>query len=92
MDVLRSLSRTVPGCLEPPEREILARARRILALHRDMADMVRLGAYRTGSDPAVDEAVRLAPLIEEVLRQGKEEAGSVAGAFAALAIAMGPPE
>jgi flagellum-specific ATP synthase len=91
VDVLRSLSRTVPGCLEPREREILARARRILALHRDMADMVRLGAYRAGSDPAVDEAVRLAPLIEEVLRQGKEEAGSVAGAFAALAIAMGSP-
>jgi len=91
VDVLRSLSRTVPGCLEPTERAILARARGILALHRDMADMVRLGAYRAGSDPAVDEAVRLAPLIEEVLRQGKDEAGSVAGAFAALALAMGPP-
>ena len=90
VDVLRSLSRTVPGCLEPAERQILARARRILALHRDMADMVRLGAYRAGSDPAVDEAVRIAPAIEDVLRQGKEEAGSVAGAFAALAIAMGP--
>ncbi|MCR0981575.1 FliI/YscN family ATPase [Roseomonas pecuniae] len=90
VDVLRSLSRTVPGCLEPPERAILARARRILSLHRDMADMVRLGAYRAGSDPAVDEAVRLAPLIEDVLRQGKDEAGSVAGAFAALAVAMGP--
>nr|WP_263966738.1 FliI/YscN family ATPase [Roseomonas sp. SXEYE001]MCV4207674.1 FliI/YscN family ATPase [Roseomonas sp. SXEYE001] len=91
VDVLRSLSRTVPGCLEPAEQAILARARRILALHRDMVDMVRLGAYRAGSDPAVDEAVRLAPLIEEVLRQGKDEAGSVAGAFAALAVAMGPP-
>ncbi|WP_424137338.1 FliI/YscN family ATPase [Roseomonas chloroacetimidivorans] len=90
VDVLRSLSRTVPGCLEPAERAILARARRILALHRDMADMVRLGAYRAGSDPALDEAVRLAPLIEDVLRQGKEEAGSVAGAFAALSLAMGP--
>ncbi|TPG48424.1 flagellar protein export ATPase FliI [Roseomonas nepalensis] len=89
VDVLRSLSRTVPGCLEPEERQILARARRILALHRDMADMVRLGAYRAGSDPAVDEAVSLAPAIEDVLRQGKEEAGSVAGAFAALALAMG---
>ncbi|HEY8614406.1 MAG TPA: FliI/YscN family ATPase [Roseomonas sp.] len=91
VDVLRSLSRTVPGCLEPPERAILARARRILALHRDMADMVRLGAYRAGSDPAVDEAVRLAPLIEDVLRQGKDEAGSVAGSFAALAAAMVAP-
>jgi flagellum-specific ATP synthase len=91
VDVLRSLSRTVPGCLEPPERAILARARRILSLHQDIADMVRLGAYRAGSDPAVDEAVRLAPLIEEVLRQGKDEAGTVAGAFAALAAAMADP-
>ncbi|SHI47409.1 flagellum-specific ATP synthase [Roseomonas rosea] len=91
VDVLRSLSRTVPGCLEPPERAILARARRILSLHQDMADMVRLGAYRAGSDPAVDEAVRLAPLIEDVLRQGKEEGGTVAGAFAALAAAMAGP-
>jgi len=90
VDVLRSLSRTVPGCLEPAERAVLARARRILALHRDMADMVRLGAYRAGSDPAVDEAVRVAPLIEEVLRQGRDEPGSVAGAFAALSLAMGP--
>jgi len=90
VDVLRSLSRTVPGCLEPAERAVLARARGILATHRDMADMVRLGAYRAGSDPAVDEAVLLAPAIEAVLRQGKEEAGSVAGAFAALATAMGP--
>ena len=91
VDVLRSLSRTVPGCLEPPERVVLGRARKILSLHRDMADMVRLGAYRAGSDPAVDEAVRLAPLIEDVLRQGKDEPGSVAGAFAALAAAMGAP-
>ncbi|MBP0444894.1 flagellar protein export ATPase FliI [Roseomonas sp. SSH11] len=88
VDVLRSLSRTVPGCLEPAERDLLARARRILSLHRDMADMVRLGAYRAGSDPAVDEAMRVAPAIEDVLRQGKDENGTVAGAFAALALAM----
>ncbi len=90
VDVLRSLSRTVPGCLEPPERAILGRARKILSVHRDMADMVRLGAYRAGSDPAVDEAVRLAPLIEDVLRQGKDEPGTVEGAFAALAAVMAP--
>ncbi|WP_426958204.1 FliI/YscN family ATPase [Muricoccus radiodurans] len=88
VDVLRSLSRTVPGCLKPGEREILTRARKILALHRDMADLVRLGAYKAGTDPAVDEAVRLAPRIEEVLRQRKEEGGSVATAFAAVAAAM----
>ncbi|UFN51133.1 flagellar protein export ATPase FliI [Roseomonas sp. OT10] len=92
VDVLRSLSRTVPGCLEPEERPLLARARAILALHRDMADLVRLGAYRAGTDPAVDEAIRLAPRIEEVLRQDRGERDSVRGAFAALAEAMSEAE
>ncbi|MFT8245878.1 FliI/YscN family ATPase [Roseomonas sp. BN140053] len=88
IDVLRSLSRTVPGCLEPAERPVLLRARKILALHRDMADLVRLGAYRAGTDPAVDEAVRAAPRIEAVLAQRKDERGTVADTFARLAAAM----
>jgi flagellum-specific ATP synthase len=88
VDVLRSLSRTVPGCLHPEERDLAKRARRLLAVQAEMADLVRLGAYRAGADPAVDEALRLAPRIEAVLAQGKGERGSVEGAFAALAAAM----
>ncbi len=71
VDVLRSLSRAVPGCNAPDENALTRRARAILALHADMADMVRLGAYRAGSDPAVDEAVALAPRIEAMLRQDR---------------------
>jgi flagellum-specific ATP synthase len=87
-DVLRSLSRTVPGCLSPAERELAKRARRLLTVEAEMADLVRLGAYRAGTDPAVDEALRLAPRIEAVLAQGKGERGTVDDAFAALAVAM----
>src|SRR6202012_3855955 len=61
IDVLRSLSRAVPGCNAPEENALAGRGRALLALYADMADMLRLGAYRTGSDPAVDEAVMLAP-------------------------------
>ncbi|WP_052389061.1 FliI/YscN family ATPase [Belnapia moabensis] len=86
--ILRSLSRTVPGCLRPEEGTLMRRARAILALHAEMADLVRLGAYRAGTDPAVDEAVRLAPRIEAVLAQGKGERDSIDGAFAALAAAL----
>ena len=50
IDVLRSLSRAVPGCNAPEENALARRARALLALHADMADMVRLGAYRAGSD------------------------------------------
>ena len=88
VDVLRSLSRTVPGCLDPEQAALAARARAILALHADMADLVRLGAYRAGTDPAVDEAVALAPRIEQVIRQGKGDPGTLADGFAALKAAM----
>ena len=89
MDVLRSLSRTVPGCLDASEAALVRKARSILSLHKEMADMVRLGAYRSGSDPAVDEALRLAPGIEAVLRQERGEASDLSGAFAALHRAVG---
>ncbi|MDO9709644.1 FliI/YscN family ATPase [Paracraurococcus lichenis] len=92
VDVLRSLSRTVPGCLSEAERALMLRARRILALQAEMADLVRLGAYRAGTDPAVDEALRLGPRIEAVLAQGKGERGTVEEAFAALARAMEAPD
>ncbi|WP_245906352.1 FliI/YscN family ATPase [Teichococcus aestuarii] len=89
IDVLRSLSRTVPGCLAPAERAVMERARRILALQADMAELVRLGAYRAGTDPAVDEALRLGPRIEAFLAQRKEEPTlPVEGAFARLEAAL----
>ena len=88
VDVLRSLSRTTPGCLEPGERALVRRARSLLAVEAEMAELVRLGAYRTGADPAVDEALRLAPRIQAMLAQAKGERSDLAGAFAALEAAL----
>lgn len=88
VDVLRSLSRAASGCLDADQAALLRRARGILALHADMADMVRLGAYRAGTDPAVDEAVALAPRIEAVLRQDRNEHSSLADSFTLLRDAM----
>jgi flagellum-specific ATP synthase len=88
IDILRSLSRTVPGCLAPREAALARRAREVLALHADMADMVRLGAYRPGTDPALDTAIRLTPRIESMLRQDRAEPSTGAAAFDALAAAL----
>ena len=38
-----------------------------------MADLIRLGAYKAGTNPEVDEAVRLYPLLEAYLAQSKNE-------------------
>jgi flagellum-specific ATP synthase len=89
VDVLRSLSRAVPGCNSAEENAATRRARAILAVHADMADLVRLGAYRAGSDPAVDEAVALAPRIEAVLQQGRDDPAGLEAGFAQLREILG---
>jgi flagellum-specific ATP synthase len=89
VDVLRSLSRSVPGCNPERDQDLARRARRVLALHTEMADLIRLGAYRAGTDPEVDEAVRLTPQIERVLQQGRRESSTLEEAFAALDTVLG---
>jgi flagellum-specific ATP synthase len=90
VDVLRSLSRAVPGCNSADEGALTRRARAILATWADMADLVRLGAYRPGTDPMVDEAVALAPRIEALLRQEKFEHSTLAASFADLSAMLAP--
>jgi flagellum-specific ATP synthase len=84
IDVLKSLSRTVPGVNNTAENDATRRARAMLAIWQDMADLVRLGAYKAGTDPAVDQAVRLAPHIEAFLSQSKNVPSSVAEGFETL--------
>ena len=88
VDVLRSLSRAASGCLDAAEAALLRRVRSILALHTEMADMIRLGAYRAGTDPAVDEAIALTPRLEAVLRQDRTERSTMADSFGLLRAAM----
>ena len=88
VDVLRSLSRTVPGVNQPEQNALTSKARAILATWQDMADLVRLGAYKSGADPLVDEAVRLAPRIEHFLTQAKDEPCTIDQGFAGLQAAL----
>jgi flagellum-specific ATP synthase len=90
VDVLRSLSRAASGCNSAEENALTRRARAILATWADMAELVRLGAYRAGTDPVVDEAVALAPRIEALLRQDKLERSSLAAGFAGLRAVLAP--
>lgn len=89
VDVLRSLSRAAPGCNSAAENALVRRARAVLALHGEMADMVRLGAYRAGSDPAVDEAIWLGPAVERLLVQDRDSGSAMAGDYRALGQALG---
>jgi flagellum-specific ATP synthase len=92
INVLKSVSRSLPGCNSADENALIGRARRLLAVHEDMAELIRLGACRSGTDPEVDEAVRLYPKLEAFLAQDTNERSTLADSYAALArILSGAP-
>jgi len=91
INILRSVSRTMPGCNSPAENELVGRARRLLSAYDNMAEMIRLGAYRRGTDPQVDEAIHYQPALEAFLKQGKRENTDLATGYAMLADILGVP-
>ena len=84
VNVLRSISRTMPGCVPPPVRPVLQRAREYMSVFADMEELIRLGAYRKGSDPQVDRAIALQPALETFLGQQREERTSIADGYQML--------
>ena len=55
-----------------------------------MAEMIRLGAYRAGSDPLIDRAIAAQPAFDRFLGQSVDERSTAADAFAALAEILPP--
>ncbi|GBU16152.1 MULTISPECIES: flagellar protein export ATPase FliI [Methylobacterium] len=91
INVLRSVSRTMPRSCDPAFLPVVRRARRVLSTYADMEELIRLGAYRAGSSAEVDEAVALMPEMEAFLGQGKEEATSIGEGYERLAAIVGGP-
>ncbi|WP_036266601.1 flagellar protein export ATPase FliI [Methylobacterium sp. 10] len=89
INVLRSVSRTMPRSCDPAHLPTVRRARRILSTYADMEELIRLGAYRAGASAEVDEAVGLMPSIEAFLGQSKEEATSIGEGYQRLAAIVG---
>ena len=74
IDVLQSLSRTMPHTTSLDQQAAAVRVRDLLATWHENEELVRLGAYRKGTDPAVDRAIQLKPAIDAFLKQRVDEA------------------
>jgi flagellum-specific ATP synthase len=84
INVLKSVSRTMPKSADPAFLPVITRGRQVMATFSDMEELIRLGAYRTGSNAEVDEAIRLNPLLEDFLRQAKDEVTSIEDGYRRL--------
>jgi flagellum-specific ATP synthase len=73
IEVLDSISRLMPAVVSPAHREQAALVRRLMAVYARSEDLVRIGAYRPGSDPDLDRALRARAAIRSFLMQDSRE-------------------
>jgi flagellum-specific ATP synthase len=92
INILKSVSRAMPACNTEDEQKLVLRARLPLTIYEDMAELIRLGAYKAGTNPEVDEAMRLYPHLEAFLAQGKTERAVLSEGYEALSAIMGGAE
>jgi flagellum-specific ATP synthase len=91
INILKSVSRALPGCNTAAENQVIGRARRLLAVYDEMAELIRLGAYRRGSDAEIDEAIRLQPRLEGFLAQARDERAPLETVYQQLAAILDAP-
>ena len=91
INILKSVSRTMPRAADQAFLPVLSHARRAMATHADMEELIRLGAYRAGTSPEVDEAIAMNPPREQYLSQRKEESTSITEGYTRLEQIVGRP-
>lgn len=73
VDVLRSVSRSLPAAASEKENALIAMTRKMLSLYDANAMMIRAGLYTHGSDAEVDKSIQLYPEIEAFLAKSEPD-------------------
>ena len=94
INILKSVSRMLPDVNNEYENLLITTARRFLATYENMAELIRLGAYRRGTDPDVDRAMHFYPQLETFIAQREHEASTLPQGYEQLGKVLGlePPE
>ncbi len=73
IQVLDSISRLMPAVADPAHRQNAALMRKLMAIYARSEDLVRIGAYKAGTDPDLDRALRARNAIRTFLTQDSQE-------------------
>ena len=73
IDILQSLSRVMPAIIHPEHVKAAAKIRSLVAKHKEIEFLVRVGEYQPGVDPEADEALAKIDAINAFLTQGPDE-------------------
>ena len=84
IQALDSISRVANKITTPEQRQDAAELRRLMAAHRDVRELVEIGAYVPGTNPDADRAAAIWPQINAFLRQGLDEKAHAADSWQSL--------
>lgn len=73
INLLRSVSRSLPGAATAEENALIGRARRLLSAYDSAELLIRSGLYAKGSDPQIDAAIRVWPALDAFLAEAEPE-------------------
>lgn len=76
IDILQSASRVMRNISTPEHVKMAQKIREILATYREAEDLINIGAYKAGSNPRIDKAVKLIDGVNHFLKQDVEEPAS----------------
>lgn len=77
IDILPSISRLMSAIADPEHNKAAGKLRNLLALYNNNADLISIGAYKKGTNPALDEAIKKIDKINDFLMQGMYESFSM---------------
>lgn len=69
IDLNGSISRVMQNLLSPTDLKRANRFRRLWSIYQQNQDLIQVGAYEAGSNPELDAAIRLRPVMEQFLQQ-----------------------
>src|SRR6266404_132764 len=78
ISVLDSLSRLMPAISSPQQLEKAGKVRMLMAAFAKAEDLIRIGAYKSGTDAVLDKAIASLPAINAFLQQNPAEIPSPA--------------
>jgi flagellum-specific ATP synthase len=91
IEVLESVSRLNRELLNTDQLDLVSRSREHLAVYRKNRDLIQIGAYPTGTNPVIDEAIRMEEQLNQFLRQPVSTTSSLEESWGGLARALSKP-
>jgi flagellum-specific ATP synthase len=89
VDVLHSSSRVMNHVVDEDHKRLGGKLREILATYKEAEDLINIGAYKSGANPAIDRAVARIDAVNGFLRQGVGESSTREETLAGMKAAVG---